>query len=97
MRFRELLSCASALFAVAISMPIGAAAQSVGVETSVESDGSSTMVHTALIEASPKQVWHAISTAEGWTEAVLSYNRSREYLINVRDAAASYALNQPAP
>ena len=38
-----------------------------------------------------------LSTAEGWTEAVLSYNRSREYLIDVRDAAASYALNQPAP
>lgn len=38
-----------------------------------------------------------LSTSEGWTEAVLAYNRSREYLINVRDAAASYALNQPAP
>lgn len=37
-----------------------------------------------------------LSTPEGWTEGVLSYNRSNEYLIKVRDAAASYALNQPA-
>ncbi|WP_206436335.1 lytic transglycosylase domain-containing protein [Corynebacterium hylobatis] len=37
-----------------------------------------------------------LSTPEGWSEAIYSYNRSQEYLINVRDAAASYALNQPA-
>lgn len=37
-----------------------------------------------------------LSTPAGWSEAILSYNRSREYLINVRDAAASYALRQPA-
>lgn len=37
-----------------------------------------------------------LSTPEGWTRAVHSYNMSNEYLINVRDAAASYALRQPA-
>ncbi|MGP6173708.1 lytic transglycosylase domain-containing protein [Corynebacterium sp. A21] len=37
-----------------------------------------------------------LSTPEGWTEAVRSYNMSNEYLINVRDAANSYALRQPA-
>ncbi|AGF71976.1 hypothetical protein A605_04840 [Corynebacterium halotolerans YIM 70093 = DSM 44683] len=37
-----------------------------------------------------------LATPEGWSEAILSYNQSREYLINVRDAAASYALRQPA-
>jgi len=37
-----------------------------------------------------------LSTPEGWSGAVYAYNRSEEYLINVRDAAASYALNQPA-
>lgn len=37
-----------------------------------------------------------LATPEGWSEAVLSYNRSQEYVVDVRDAAASYALNQPA-
>ncbi|GAB3939347.1 lytic transglycosylase domain-containing protein [Corynebacterium tapiri] len=37
-----------------------------------------------------------LSTPEGWTQGVLSYNRSQQYLIDVRDAAASYALGQPA-
>ncbi|AIT60634.1 hypothetical protein CDOO_04745 [Corynebacterium doosanense CAU 212 = DSM 45436] len=37
-----------------------------------------------------------LSTPEGWTEAVLSYNRSNDYLIKVRDAAASYAIGQSA-
>lgn len=37
-----------------------------------------------------------LSTPEGWSDAVLSYNRSQEYLINVRDAAANYAIRQPA-
>lgn len=36
-----------------------------------------------------------LSTPEGWTAAILGYNRSGEYLINVRDAAASYAIGQP--
>jgi len=66
MKFRDISSCVNVLFAVAICMPVAVAAQSVEVETRVESDGSSTMVHTALVEAPPKEVWHAISTAEGW-------------------------------
>ena len=37
-----------------------------------------------------------LSTAEGWSDAVLTYNHSREYLHNVRDAAANYALTQRA-
>lgn len=37
-----------------------------------------------------------LASPEGWSQAILSYNQSREYLINVRDAAASYALRQPA-
>ncbi|MDR7328909.1 lytic transglycosylase domain-containing protein [Corynebacterium guangdongense] len=40
---------------------------------------------------------HDLSTPEGWTAAILGYNQSRQYLIDVRDAAASYALRQPAP
>jgi len=37
-----------------------------------------------------------LATAEGWTRAIGSYNSSDEYLVNVRNAAASYALRQPA-
>lgn len=37
-----------------------------------------------------------LGTPEGWTQAIGSYNSSDEYLMNVRDAAASYALRQPA-
>ncbi len=37
-----------------------------------------------------------LSTPEGWTAAIRSYNQSDEYVRDVRDAAANYALNQPA-
>lgn len=37
-----------------------------------------------------------LATAEGWTKAIHNYNRSDAYLRKVRDAAANYALNQPA-
>ncbi|WKD61563.1 hypothetical protein CCICO_07720 [Corynebacterium ciconiae DSM 44920] len=37
-----------------------------------------------------------LSTPEGWAEAIRSYNMSNDYLVRVRDAAASYALGQPA-
>lgn len=37
-----------------------------------------------------------LSTPEGWQAAILSYNHSNDYVIRVRDAAANYALNQPA-
>lgn len=35
-----------------------------------------------------------LATADGWSEAVFSYNRSGRYLTDVRDAAANYALGQ---
>lgn len=31
-----------------------------------ESDGSTTLVHEVLVPASRAEVWHAVSTAEGW-------------------------------
>lgn len=37
-----------------------------------------------------------LSTPEGWTSAIRSYNQSDQYVRDVRDAAAHYALNQPA-
>lgn len=37
-----------------------------------------------------------LATPEGWAEAIRSYNMSNQYLVDVRDAAASYALGQPA-
>ena len=35
-----------------------------------------------------------LATPEGWTQAVRSYNLSDEYVRNVRDAAANYAVGQ---
>lgn len=37
-----------------------------------------------------------LATADGWTNAIYSYNMSHDYLVKVRNAAASYALRQPA-
>lgn len=37
-----------------------------------------------------------LSTAEDWQAAILGYNHSNDYLIRVRDAAANYAVGQPA-
>lgn len=37
-----------------------------------------------------------LSTPEGWTEAIRAYNQSEKYVRDVRDAAANYALKQPA-
>lgn len=37
-----------------------------------------------------------LSTEKGWKQAIFSYNQSQKYLSDVRDAAASYALEQPA-
>ncbi|CAB0594569.1 LpqU family protein [Corynebacterium diphtheriae] len=37
-----------------------------------------------------------LATADGWTNAIYSYNMSNDYLVKVRNAAASYALRQPA-
>lgn len=37
-----------------------------------------------------------LSTPAGWTAAIQAYNMSNEYLVKVRNAAAAYALRQPA-
>ena len=37
-----------------------------------------------------------LSTPEDWTSAIRAYNQSDKYVRDVRDAAANYALNQPA-
>ena len=37
-----------------------------------------------------------LGTAAGWVAAIRSYNQSEQYVRDVRDAAANYALNQPA-
>ncbi len=37
-----------------------------------------------------------LTTPEGWTAAIRGYNFSNEYVRNVRDAAANYALGQRA-
>ena len=37
-----------------------------------------------------------LSTPEGWRGAIFSYNNSNDYVVKVRDAAANYAMNQPA-
>ncbi|WP_019200600.1 lytic transglycosylase domain-containing protein [Tsukamurella sp. 1534] len=34
-----------------------------------------------------------LTTAEGWEKAVMVYNQSRKYVLDVRDAAASYSVN----
>ena len=33
-----------------------------------------------------------LTTAEGWTNALMAYNRSTEYLMLVRDRAAAYGV-----
>ncbi|MBB1036218.1 lytic transglycosylase domain-containing protein [Dietzia sp. CQ4] len=38
-----------------------------------------------------------LSQAENWQRAVLAYNASREYLMDVRDAAAAYSVGTTAP
>ncbi|WP_291314167.1 lytic transglycosylase domain-containing protein [Corynebacterium sp. UBA2622] len=37
-----------------------------------------------------------LATEDGWRQAVRAYNNSNDYVVKVRDAAANYALNQPA-
>ncbi|AZA13148.1 lytic transglycosylase domain-containing protein [Corynebacterium choanae] len=39
---------------------------------------------------------HDLATPEGWSAAIRSYNNSVEYLIDVRNAAANYAIGQRA-
>ena len=52
-----------------LALPVPAAAQSstpVTVARTVEADGTTTLVHEALIDAPSAEVWQAISTPEGW-------------------------------
>ena len=37
-----------------------------------------------------------LNTEQGWRDAIFAYNQSNDYVARVRDAAANYALNQPA-
>lgn len=37
-----------------------------------------------------------LSTEDGWRDAIFGYNHSSDYVAKVRDAAANYALGQPA-
>lgn len=37
-----------------------------------------------------------LSEPEDWQDAILGYNQSNDYVIRVRDAAANYAVGQPA-
>lgn len=37
-----------------------------------------------------------LATEEGWTEGIMSYNQSGEYVRDVRDAAAAYSVPTPA-
>jgi len=58
---------ALALAAVLLFAAPGAAlAQDVKVSKTVEADATTTMVHEILVDATPAEVWTAISTAEGW-------------------------------
>lgn len=38
-----------------------------------------------------------LSQAENWQRAILGYNASQEYVMNVRDAAAAYSVGTTAP
>lgn len=41
-------------------------AQSVSASRVIEANGTTTLVHEVSVPAPPADVWHAISTAEGW-------------------------------
>ena len=38
----------------------------VAVETRIEKDGTTTLIHELVVPAPPEAVWQAISTAQGW-------------------------------
>jgi uncharacterized protein YndB with AHSA1/START domain len=52
--------------AAAAPVPAEACRQPVSASARVEADGTHTLVHEVLVHAPHDQVWHAISTAEGW-------------------------------
>lgn len=57
-----------ALAAVALALAIPALSQqsNVAVEVVEESDGTSTLIHEAVIDAPPGRVWATLSTVDGW-------------------------------
>ena len=57
---------ALASIALAAAALPGPAAAQVAVGKTREADGTTTLVHEALVDAPPAAVWQAISTAEGW-------------------------------
>ncbi|WP_447760169.1 SRPBCC family protein [Sphingopyxis panaciterrae] len=63
MRMRHALGLAAGLLFAA---PGAALSEEVSVAKQVEADRTTTMVHEILVDATPAEVWTAISTAEGW-------------------------------
>lgn len=54
-------------------------------------------IDDAALSAARLLCWNKnLSTQEGWTSAIRSYNNSDEYVADVRNAAANYALRQHA-
>ena len=80
---------------VAAALPAATAAQQPAVVVSEgrAADGSVTLVHEALIEASPEQVWEAIATPEGWMRWAVPLARwvpgARDLLETSYDPAAA--------
>lgn len=55
------------LFLTAAALLVAApAAAEVETSTSIEADGTTTMVHSAVVAAPPADVWAAVATPEGW-------------------------------
>lgn len=52
--------------ALLLAAPGAALAEEVRVAKQVEADRTTTMVHMISVDATPAEVWTAISTAEGW-------------------------------
>ncbi|WP_260582057.1 SRPBCC domain-containing protein [Sphingopyxis sp. PET50] len=52
--------------ALLLAVPGAAQVGDVTVGKTVEADATTTMVHEVLVDATPAEVWAAISTAEGW-------------------------------
>lgn len=63
MTTRRALGLAAALL---FALPGAAFAEEVRVAKQAEADRTTTMVHEVLVDATPADVWTAISTAEGW-------------------------------
>lgn len=54
-------------------------------------------IDDAALSAARLLCWNKnLTTPEGWTSAIRSYNNSSEYVTDVRNAAANYAIGQHA-